>query len=141
MKIELRLLKHQEMPMIIPFIQTLNPNLSDKQIEDRLQEMIVQGYQCLGAFQNLALVGIAGIWIRTHFWCGRMIEPDNVCVAPSLRSQGIGEKMMEWIYDYGREMACDVTDLNCYADNHAAQKFWANEGYKIMGFHYQKSLN
>lgn len=136
----LRLLNQDELPTILPLVQMLNTDLSLSQLEARLREMIPQGYQCLGAFQDHNLVGIAGLWIRTHFWCGRMIEPDNVCVHPNYRSQGIGEAMMQWIFQYGLELSCEVTDLNCYASNFAGQKFWMNQGYRILGFHFQRKL-
>ena len=48
--------------------------------------------------------------------------------------------MMAWVYAYGRTKDCVASELNCYTTNSGAQKFWANEGYKILGFHYQKQL-
>lgn len=137
---QLRLLERDELPSILPLVQILNPSLPRELLAARLQEMISQGYQCLGVFCADQLVAIAGLWIHTHFWSGRMIEPDNVVVHPDYRSSGLGERMMAWIYEYGREQGCVVSDLNCYITNHGGHKFWANQGYKILGFHYQKDL-
>lgn len=139
--IELRLLQTHELPSILPLIAVLNPSTPLDVLTARLQEMIPQGYQCLGAYDGAKLVGLMGIWIRTHFWCGRMIEPDNVIVDPEYRSSGVGDMMVQWLFNYGGELRCEVSDLNCYVTNPRGQKFWLEHGYQVLGFHYQKVLS
>jgi ribosomal protein S18 acetylase RimI-like enzyme len=76
----------------------------------------------------------------TRFYCGKTIEPDNVIVDPEYQSKGIGEIMIDWVLEYGRKENCDVSELNAYVTNPGGQRFWMNQGFRILGFHFQKLL-
>lgn len=137
---EFRLLEKSELPRILPLLKFLNPTFSEELMLSRLAEMADQGYECVAVFREGQIVACSGIWIFTKVYCGRFIEPDNVCVDPSYRSHGLGARMIEWICRYGEARGCDVSELNAYTSNHAGHKFWLNQGYKILGFHFQKEL-
>jgi GNAT superfamily N-acetyltransferase len=134
------LIPKQDMLTIIPFLQILNDTVSEETLKERVTEMVEKGYECVAVYDGEKIIGICGLWILTKYYVGRHIEPDNVMILPEFRGQGIGEKMMEWVYEYGRSKGCIATELNCYTANTSGQKFWANEDYKIVGFHYQKKL-
>ena len=134
------LIEKKNIYSIIPLLQMLNDQLSTELLKERLDEMVERGYECLGVYDQEELIGICGIWILTKYYVGRHIEPDNVMILPAYRSKGIGEQMMEWVYAYGQSKGCVASELNCYTTNSGGQKFWANEGYRILGFHYQKKF-
>jgi diamine N-acetyltransferase len=138
--ISFKLLTELNKPDIIPFLKLLNDTIADDILESRLTEMFAQGYRCVGIFEGEKMIGLSGLWILTKYYVGRHIEPDNVIIHPGYRGSGVGELLMQWIYNYAIEQGCVASELNCYTTNHAAQKFWANQGYKILGFHYQKKL-
>jgi len=135
-----QLIPHEEMSSIIPLLRILNDALSEETLQERLDEMVLQGYECVGAYDDGRLIGISGLWTLTKYYVGRHIEPDNVVILPEYRGKALGEQMMEWIYAYGRSKGCVASELNCYVTNSGGQKFWANEGYRVIGFHYQKAL-
>jgi diamine N-acetyltransferase len=125
---------------IIPLLLQLNNKIDEETMRSRLSEMITQGYECVGVYDADKLIGISGLWILTKYYIGRHIEPDNVFILPEYRGKGIGEKLMEWIYAYAKSRGCVASELNCYVTNNGGQKFWINEGYKILAFHFQKQL-
>ena len=135
-----QLIPREEMSSIIPLLRILNDALSEETLQGRLDEMLSQGYECVGAYDEGKLIGISGLWTLTKYYVGRHIEPDNVVILPEYRGKALGEQMMEWIYAYGRSKGCVASELNCYVTNSGGQKFWANEGYRVIGFHYQKTL-
>lgn len=135
-----RLIPGKEINSIIPLLRLLNNNIEENVLTERLAEMLQRGYECLGVYDGQKLIGICGMWILVKYYVGRHIEPDNVMIHPDYRNKGIGEEMMAWVYEYGRSKGCVASELNCYTTNSGGQKFWANEGYKILGFHYQKQL-
>ena len=47
---------------------------------------------------------------------------------------------MDWLEKHAKTIGCEALELNAYVTNHAAQKFWMNEGHRIIGFHFQKKL-
>lgn len=136
-----QLIPAEDMDTIIPLWQLLNDQISTKILTERLKEMIQKGYVCAGAYEGEKLIGICGIWILTKYYIGRHLEPDNVIILPEYRGKGIGEQLMEWVHAYGKSRGCVAAELNCYVSNTAGQKFWVNEGYEILGFHYRKMLS
>jgi diamine N-acetyltransferase len=134
------LLTERDKEQIIPFLSLLNDTISKDILEGRLTDMFAQGYRCVGIFDEEKLIGISGLWILTKYYVGKHIEPDNVIIHPDYRGAGVGEALMEWIHVYAVSQGCIAAELNCYAANNAGHKFWLNQGYNILGFHYQKKL-
>lgn len=134
------IIPQEEIDIIIPLLQVLNPNIDTETLRGRLQEMSSQNYICVGVWAGDKLIAISGLWIMTKYYVGKHIEPDNVIVLPDYRSQGVGKKLMHWIYDYGKAQGCVASELNCYIGNEAAHKFWQEEGYAPIALHFQKML-
>ena len=90
-ELEIRLLRRDEISRIVPLLDILNDRkMPEATIRARLDEMLTQGYECVAAFHGERIVGCSGVWIFTKVYCGRFIEPDNVCVDPEYRSHGVG---------------------------------------------------
>ena len=139
--ITVSLIPTDQLRVILPLVKSLNPDIDEALLARRLEEMVGQGYQCAGAYQNGQLVGICGLWVATRFYCGKYLEPDNVVVHPDFRSLGVGQKLMAWVYDYARSLGCEVVELNSYVGSPRAHKFYFGEGFGILGFHFQKKLD
>jgi len=139
--ISFKLLTESNKMDIIPFLQMLNQKIAEDILESRLIEMFSQGYKCVGIFDGEKMIGISGLWIMTKYYVGKHVEPDNVIIDPGYRGSGIGEALMQWIYEYAISQNCIASELNCYVSNHGGQKFWINQGYSVIGFHYQKMLS
>lgn len=140
-QINIRLLEAHELESIIPLVQLLNPKQEPSILKERLKEMVERGYKCVGVFVDERLAGVAGLWILTKLYVGRHLEPDNVILAPEYQGKGLGKLLFEWIDNYARSHGCVALELNCYVNNSLGQKFWMNEGYRILGFHFQKRIN
>ncbi|MGI4790551.1 MAG: GNAT family N-acetyltransferase [Janthinobacterium lividum] len=138
--ITVSLIPTSHLSQILLLVKILNPSIEEDILARRLEEMVGQGYRCAGAYQGGMLVGICGLWIATRFYCGKYIEPDNVVVHPDYRSLGVGQKLMAWVYDYAQSLNCNVVELNSYVSSLRAHKFYFNEGFQILGFHFQKRL-
>ena len=125
---------------IIPLLLKLNDNTPICLLKVRLNEMITQDYECVGVYDDKKLIGIAGLWFTTRHYCGKSIEPDHVVIDELYRNKGIGKKLFTWIYKYAKSKGCEASELNTYVDNPQSHKFYYNEGYKILGFHFLKYL-
>ena len=139
--ITVSLISPADLSTILPLVKTLNPTIDEALLARRLDEMVGQGYQCAGAYDGGMLIGVCGIWVATRFYCGKYLEPDNVVVHPDYRSRGVGQTLMAWVYDYARSLNCEVVELNSYVASPRAHKFYFNEGFQILGFHFQKRLD
>ncbi|MCE3229360.1 MAG: family N-acetyltransferase [Bacteroidetes bacterium] len=136
----IKIIPKDELESIFPLVKLLNPDTEEKILRERLDDMLQRNYECIGAYDNEKLIGISGIWILNKLYVGKHIEPDNVIIDPAYRGKGVGEKLIQWICDYGKTQGCIASELNCYLQNEKGIEFWKNQGYKILGYHFQKQL-
>ncbi len=135
-----RFIEKDRMGTIIPLLRALNPAISETVLKERLQEMLLNNYHCVGVFDEERLIGISGLWILNKYYVGKHLEPDNVYLLSECQGKGIGKRLMNWIFDYGKSIGCVASELNCYVKNEAGQRFWEQQGYKKVAYHYQKEL-
>ena len=138
---QIRFILKENMNEILPLVQMLNNyKIPFETLKKRLQDMLMDGYQCLGAYDKEELIGICGVWVLNKLYIGRHLEPDNVFVLPEYRSSGVGKLMLDQVLNYALEIGCNTTEINCYINNEKGIQFWNNQGYKAIGYHMQKVL-
>tara|TARA_R110000868_G_scaffold81897_1_gene231635 strand:+ start:246 stop:677 length:432 start_codon:yes stop_codon:yes gene_type:complete len=138
---QIRFILKENTNEILPLVQMLNHyKIPIETLKKRLQDMLMDGYQCLGAYDKEELIGICGVWVLNKLYIGRHLEPDNVFVLPEYRSSGVGKLMLDQVLNYALEIGCNTTEINCYINNEKGIQFWNNQGYKAIGYHMQKVL-
>jgi len=126
---------------VIPLMQILTENkFSDAILKSRFAEMLTQNYECAGIYDGDSLIGFSGMWFCTRHYSGRSVEVDHVYIDDSYRNRGLGSQFFEWIYTYVKEKGCESIELNTYVQNHPSHKFYYNQGFKILGYHFTKKL-
>lgn len=126
---------------IIPLIQKFTDHkFSDAVLEQRFSEMIHQNYECAGIYDGETLVGVSGMWFCTRHYSGRSVEVDHVYIDDNYRGQGLGRRFFKWLYDYVRNKGYETMELNTYVQNNPSHKFYYNEGFNILGYHFLKEL-
>jgi GNAT superfamily N-acetyltransferase len=89
---------------------------------------------------NGEIIGLCGYWIGTKVWCGKYIELDHFVVHPDFRSRGVGELIVTYFTQKGKDENCRMLALDAYTDNFPAQRFFMNNGFIPRGFHFIKRL-
>ncbi len=140
MDFDIRFIAHEQMDSIIPLLVQLNPKITYDLLKSRLKDMVLQGYQCVGVFDNDKLIGISGIWVLVKYYVGKHIEQDNVIILPEYQGKGIGKLLTDWIFDYAKSIGCAASELNCYTANESGHRFWVAQGYEAVAYHYKKKL-
>ena len=139
--ITVRELAEDELPRIMPLIEKHNAKIEPAELRRRLEVMIPHGYHCIAAFEKDRIVGVAGYWLGARFYCGEFMDVDNVVVEESLRSRGIGLKLMDWVHEKSRQLGCKVVVLDSYVTYVGAHKFYFRQGYEILGFHFSRKVD
>ncbi len=139
--ITIRIIPTPDILNALPLLMLLNNEETKEVLSQRLIEMSTQNYECVGVYDETELIGIAGLWFQTRHYSGRSIEPDHVVISEEYRNQGIGKKLFSWIDQYAKEKGYEAVELNTYVRNTASHKFYYNEGYEIMGFHFVKRIS
>ncbi len=138
--IDFKFIPSENILQILPLVKQLNKSTSNEVLTERIQEMSTQNYKCIGIFLKDQLIGISGLWFLTRHYCGKTIEPDHVIISKEYRNKGFGKKLFEWIYNYAQNIGYEATELNTYIENTKSHRFYENEGYKKLGYHYLKKF-
>ncbi len=130
----------EEMVKMLPLIKELTPDVTAKDYEKMLQEMVPHNYYQVAIYDGNILVGVSGYWLATKIYCGKYIEIDNLVIAKEYRSKNIGKILVNWMLSEAKKSNCQTALLDAYVENFKAHKFYYREGFIARGFHYLKKL-
>ena len=140
-EMEFRVMTAADLDTIAPLANKLHPHLDLATVRASMEEMFqFPTYHCFCVFQNGRPIALSNGWITVRIYSGKQLEVDNVVVDPDLRSQGVGKFFFAHIQDWAIKNDCKTIELNTFVQNSKSHKFYFNEGYKILGFHFQKGL-
>jgi GNAT superfamily N-acetyltransferase len=130
------LIDKEEMLKNLSVLQDLYPSLTLSEYSSELDLMLPHNYGQVGVFEGDICLGLSGFWIGTKLWCGKYLELDNIVVSKSLRSQGIGKLIFDFLLKKALENDCTMLSLDSYTTNFNAHKFFYKEGFAPKGFHF-----
>ncbi|WP_034041283.1 GNAT family N-acetyltransferase [Wocania ichthyoenteri] len=141
MSFHFKIIDKKNINSVIPLVQKLNGSkVSDAVLKQRFSEMITQNYECAVIYDDEKLIGVCGLWFCTRHYSGKSVEPDHVFIDDDYRGRGLGKQFFCWIYNYVKAKGFESMELNTYVANSASHKFYFNEGFKILGYHFLKKL-
>lgn len=124
---------------VLDLLQQLNPGMDAKYLESTQIEMTnIPNYTCFGLYLNDELIGISSGWTTVRIYCGKQLELDNVIIDSKLQSKGYGKYFMNEIKAWSIKNNYASIGLNTYVQNSRSHKFYFNEGFKILGLHFEK---
>lgn len=139
--IHFQLIPPSEITTIIPLLKQLgSSDVSDTILAERLLDMSTQNYECIGIFDKDKLMGVCGMWFQTRHYAGKSCEIDHVIIDESYRGKGIGNRLMEFVYEYALRKRCQWVELNTYVHNFPSHKFYYNQGFVAKGYHFVKEI-
>lgn len=141
MNYQFKILSKESLDAVIPLVFELNEGrVSKKDLEIRFEEMKHQNYECAVIFDEEELVGVTGLWFCTRHYIGKSVELDHVYIKPECRGKGLGKRFMDWICNYVKNKGYKSMELNTYVQNYPSHKFYYNEGYEILGYHFLRKI-
>jgi GNAT superfamily N-acetyltransferase len=121
-------------------LQQLTRELTEDSLSHMLDDMLAHDYRMIGLFENETCVAVSGYWLGTKLYSGKYIEMDNVVVADTHRSKGLGKMLCDEIEKIARANGCKHIMLDTYVENEKAHAFDEREGFTKRGFHFLKKL-
>lgn len=126
---------------VLDLLKQLNPERDSKYLENTQKEMTnLSNYTCFGLYLNDELIGISSGWTTVRIYCGKQLELDNVIIDSKIQSQGYGKYFMNEIKDWSIKNDYKSIGLNTYVQNSRSHKFYFNEGFNILGLHFEKKI-
>ena len=140
--IQFQIIPASEITTIIPLLHQLGTSaISDAVLAERLNEMARQNYECIGVYDSEKLMGACGMWFQTRHYAGKSCEVDHVIIDEGYRGKGLGNLLMDFVYQYAAKKGCQWVELNTYVHNFPSHKFYYNQGFSAKGYHFVKDLN
>ena len=137
-----KILNKEYISKILHLTNQLNPTLAISELESRqLQMFEFENYKCFGLFEGDKLIGVSSGWITVRLYSGKQLEIDNFIIDSTIQSKGFGKLFINEIESWAKANNCKTVELNTYVQNDRSHKFYFNQGFRILGFHFQKLLN
>ena len=142
MNYQFKILSEKNIDEIVDLVYKLNENKIPKNILiKRQKEMFSQNYECMGVFIKSKLIGVVGLWFQTRLYSGRSCELDHVYILPEHRRYGLGSNLISFVEEHVLNKGFECMELNTYLQNTLSHKFYYNNGFKILGFHFIKHID
>lgn len=139
--LHIKLLTKEDIPAILPIILQLNKEYKEVLMQVYLNEMFeYKTYTCFGLFLRNQLIGVTSGWTTTKLYSGKQLEVDNVVIDYQHRSKSYGNFFEEEIEAWCKSRNYKTIELNTYVGNSRSHKFYFNQGYEIIGYHFEKEL-
>ena len=141
MDIIIRLISSEYLEESAAIVGAFNKKLPLETVRKRFENAFkFDTYLCFGIFDEQKLIGVAGAWITERIYCGKQLELDNLVIDELYRSKGIGKLLLDHIEAYAKDHGFESIELNTYVANAGSHKFYFDNGYHILGFHFQKVI-
>jgi len=141
MSYEFKIIGTKDIEKVVPLVYRLNNSkISLEVLKERFFKMVKQNYECACIFKDDNIIGVTGLWYCTRHYSGKSVEVDHVYIDDDYRGKGLGKQFFEWIYEYTRTKGCVTIELNTYVQNYPSHKFYNNEGFEALGYHFFKKL-
>lgn len=131
----------EELLRCFPLMRELRHRLEDEaQFVAQAERQQAQGYRLAGLAREGRPLALAGYRLQENFIHGRFCYVDDLVTAEALRSQGLGERLLNELATLAREQGCVRMVLDTAVSNRQAQKFYSRVGYLALGLHYYRQL-
>ena len=137
----MKLLGLNDLEGIVRLLTQLNPEIHVEVLQQRTIDMLKSShYNCFGFYQEDQIIGLVGCWTSIRIYSGKQLELDNVIIDKSVRAVGYGSQMLDRLEKWAISQEYESIELNTYVENSGSHKFYFKQGFKILGFHFQKIL-
>lgn len=138
---KLILVKKDDIPSVIHLAEELNPKIKKETLYHRLEEAFsYTNYQLFALVLENKIIGLCSAWLSTRLYSGKQLELDNFVIQKKYRSKSYGEKFNKLIEKWAKQEGCLRIELNSYVINGKSHKFYFNQGFEILGYHFYKIL-
>lgn len=125
-----QLVTKDEWLTVYPLIKQLRTHLDEASFLALTEEMAEEGYQLLALYHENTAVAVAGIVMKTNYYYGKHIFVYDLVTDMHKRSNGYGEKIMQYVYAYAQENDCKHVALESGLARADAHRFYE----KKLGF-------
>lgn len=126
-----------------PLLIELRPHLTFESFLDTYNHAHKNDqYELVGFYEEDHLIGLIGYRVLYDFVRGRHLYIDDLITSETIRSKGLGKRVLEFAEEKARELNCTGGLRLCAAlENTRGIKFYENNGWKARTYAFTKKLH
>jgi N-acetylglutamate synthase-like GNAT family acetyltransferase len=121
-------------------LNQLRPHLQQSEFLAQVQRQQQSGYQLVFLEQANQVVAVAGFNMGECLAWGKFMYVYDLVVAESMRSQGHGQQILQWLVDFAKSHSCQQLHLDSGVQRHAAHRFYLQQLMDITSHHFSLKL-
>jgi len=118
----------------------LRTHLKKNAFLNTVRHMEREGYKLAFIEEQGVVVAVSGYRVCTNLFMGKHLYIDDLVTSKNTRSQGYGEKMVEWLRDEAKNNDCNFYHLDSGTHRGEAHKFYFRQGFTIASYHFSEQL-
>jgi GNAT superfamily N-acetyltransferase len=125
-----------------PVMCQLRTHLDEGSFIRLLEEMQAEsGYRLFALRKEGMIVALAGVVIATNLYHGRHLYIHELVTDSDVRSQGLGERLLSFLHEWGRERGCTRVVLSSGLARQQAHRFYEEKmGYGKVSYLFRFDL-
>lgn len=130
----------EEISSTFPVMRQLRTHLDEDEYLEKIKCMQRSDYRLSAATERGEVRCVAGFRIVEFLAYGTFLYVDDLVTAEDARSEGHGERVLDWLAGLAREEGCGSLHLDSGVQRHEAHRFYFRKGMSISSYHFSKSL-
>jgi GNAT superfamily N-acetyltransferase len=131
-----------EIAACFPVMVQLRPHLAADEFVPRVRRMQAEGYRlAYHSDQHGHIRSTAGFRIMDLLFSGLTLYVDDLVTDAAARSQGFGDRMIDWLVAHARASGCAELSLDSGTQRVDAHRFYLRKRMKISSFHFSLPLS
>ncbi|MEM9168231.1 MAG: GNAT family N-acetyltransferase [Pseudomonadota bacterium] len=123
-----------------PVMAQLRPHIPQADYPAALSRVRAEGARLIAAFEGERCVGAAVYRFNKRLAMGPIVYVDDLVTDQAARSTGVGEALLSWIEEAGRNAGAGWCVLDSSVQRAAAHRFYFRNRYDIAAFCFKKRL-
>ena len=122
-------------------MRQLRPNITPDDYLATIRRMMqTDGYHLAGLYADGVVQAVAGYRFIEMLYCGRILYVDDLNTDESVRSQGHGRALLDWLKARAREQGCGQLHLDSGVQRESTHRFYFRERLTINAYHFRVNL-
>ena len=125
-----------------PVMSELRPHIAEEDFLPQVRRQIeASGFQLVYLEDGGEVKAVAGIRIAEWLARGMSLDLEDLVASESDRSKGYGGKLLDWLFEYGRERGCTEIRLVSHVTRFRAQQFYLKKKMILDGHFFSMPLS
>ncbi len=114
----------------------LRPHFTTENLIEQITRQQANGYILFGAFKGGECCAVAGGVVGEKLAWGKHFYIDDLVSRQAVRSEGVGERLLNYCIEFARANACKSLHLDSGVQRYAAHRFYLRHKLNITSHHF-----